>query len=132
MSSVEWVTHRIVHLVSGKTLLYSVSDKDRVYILTSFIDAHQHAQETIVLYLGENEGVSTPEEALVVAESVSIVLEATKELSKINVQTLSLNVTRQAAHMVLHAADDLIVQFIEEGTYTLITYLAVSCNINAK
>ena len=37
-----------------------------VYLLTTFIDAHQYAQKRIPYYLGDTETIDTPEEALVV------------------------------------------------------------------
>jgi hypothetical protein len=40
----------------GKKLANSMSDKDRVFILTSFIDAHKHAHDAVLFYLGEHEG----------------------------------------------------------------------------
>ena len=37
-------------------VIQSISDRDRVFILTSFIDAHQHTHEAVLFYLGEQEG----------------------------------------------------------------------------
>ena len=36
-------------------------DANKIYILTSFIDAHTYAEGHIARYLGEAEGISTPE-----------------------------------------------------------------------
>ena len=44
----------------------SILDSNKIYILTSFIYAHTYAQQHIPYYLGEEEGISTPEEALIV------------------------------------------------------------------
>jgi hypothetical protein len=41
--------------------------------------------------------------------------QAEEWLSKIHPQTVSINVTRQAASIVLQAADDLVLKFIDEG-----------------
>ena len=79
----------------------SVRDADKIYILTSFIDAHSYAQQHIPYYLGEEVGISTPEEALMVKESAASVAEARAILEEIEEEILSLHTTRQAACMVL-------------------------------
>ena len=90
-------------------------DANKIYILTSFIDAHTYAEGHIALYLGEHEGISTPEEATVVRESAQAVTEAKKLLAGIDKETVSLHVTRQAARIVLRATDELVLHFCEEG-----------------
>jgi hypothetical protein len=46
---------------------------------------------------------------------LSLPSQAEEWLSKIHPQTVSINVTRQAASIVLQAADDLVLKFIDEG-----------------
>lgn len=92
-----------------------VRDANRIYILTSFMDAHSYAQEHIPYYLGEEVGISTPEEALIVKESASSVAEARAMLDDLEVDTVSLYTTRQAACIILNATETLIQHFGEEG-----------------
>ena len=41
----------------GIKSIESICNKDRVFILTSFIAAHKHAHDTVLFYLGEQEGM---------------------------------------------------------------------------
>ena len=41
----------------GTKSIESICNKDRVLILTSFIAAHKHAHDTVLFYLGEQEGM---------------------------------------------------------------------------
>ena len=93
----------------------SILDSNKIYILTSFIDAHTYAQQHIPYYLGEEEGISTPEEALIVRESAETVAKAQTILDGMDVAIISLHVTRQAANMILTSAETLVQHCGEEG-----------------
>ena len=93
----------------------SILDSNKIYILTSFIDAHNYAQQHIPYYLGEEEGISTPEEALIVKESAETVAKAQMILDGMDVAIVSLHVTRQAANIILTSAETLVQHCGEEG-----------------
>eukprot|EP01041_Mallomonas_annulata_P003036 gene3036-5952_t len=86
-----------------------------VYILSSFIEAHEYAQEKIPYYLGEEEGIDTPELALVVQESVESVTAAKAMLADIDADIISYNVSKQVARILLHTQQTMVEKFQEEG-----------------
>ena len=67
--------------------------RDRVYILTSFIEAHNYAQRITIKYLGEKGIVDTEEEALIIAESNQLMKEARKMLAEIDIDVISFHAT---------------------------------------
>ncbi len=89
-----------------------------VYILTSFIEAHEYAQRTIPFYLGELETIDTPEEALVVQESQDLVSQAKEILQHINPSIIRRQLSKQAARWILHLQEDMIEAFLTEGILT--------------
>lgn len=103
--------------VIGKMLnaLLETYVRDRVYILTSFIEAHNYAQRITVKYLGEKGIVDTEEEALIIAESNQLMKEARKMLAEIDIAVISFHATEMVTRMVLHMANDTVMQFQEEG-----------------
>lgn len=56
MSSADSFSHKYNPVLFMSKVIQSISDRDRVFILTSFIDAHQHTHEAVLFYLGEQEG----------------------------------------------------------------------------
>lgn len=57
ISSCEDVGGRYNLLRYGHQYIERICNKDRIFILTSFIAAHKHAHKTVLFYLGEQEGV---------------------------------------------------------------------------
>lgn len=103
--------------ILGKMLhaLIETYVRDRVYILTSFIEAHNYAQRITIKYLGEKGIVDTEEEALIIAESNQLMKEARKMLAEIDRDVISFHATEMVTRMVLHMANDTVMQFQEEG-----------------
>eukprot|EP01039_Chlorochromonas_danica_P001449 gene1449-1574_t len=99
-------------------ILKSYQDSQLVYMLSSFIEAHEHAQLKIPFYLGESEVIDTPEEAIVVTESKSSVAKASHRLSGIDPRIISWQISKQVAKMILRCQEDLIEEFQEEGIIT--------------
>ena len=58
ISSCEDVGGRYNLLRYGHQYIERICNKDRIFILTSFIAAHKHAHKTVLFYLGEQEGLS--------------------------------------------------------------------------
>ena len=92
-----------------------ILDSNKILILSSFIDAHIYAQHHISHYLGEEEGISTPEEAQLVRESAETVAKAQMILDGMDVAIISLHMTRQAASIILTSAEMLVQHCGEEG-----------------
>lgn len=88
---------------------------DRVYILTSFIEAHNYAQRITIKYLGEKGFVDTEEEALILQESHICLKKAQMMLADIDSDIISFHATEMVARMVLNMANDTVMQFQEEG-----------------
>ena len=57
ISSCEDVGGRYNLLRYGHQYIERICNKDRIFILTSFIAAHKHAHKTVLFYLGEQEGI---------------------------------------------------------------------------
>lgn len=89
-----------------------------VYLLHGFVEAHEYAQRKIPFYLGETEGIDTPEEALVVRESQHLVAQAHKLLDLIRREILTMQLSKQAARWILHMQEDQISEFRDEGILT--------------
>jgi len=68
---------------SSGPLFFAWQEKQLICVLTSFLEAHAHARRQIPHYLGETEGIDTPEESLVVQESKQLTKEALLKLSEI-------------------------------------------------
>lgn len=99
-------------------LFFSWQEKQVSCVLTSFLEAHAHARRQIPHYLGETEGIDTPEESLVVQESEQLAKEALLKLSKIpSVAMIALR-SKQYAAFILHEQEDVIVEFQAEGILT--------------
>jgi hypothetical protein len=90
-------------------------ERDRVFIITSFLEAHNYAQRILAKYLGERGFVDTPEEQLIIRESTIMMREAQKLLDAIDEQVVSFHATEMVARMVLNMADDVVTRFQEEG-----------------
>ena len=90
-------------------------DAQVIYLLTSFIEAHNYAQKRIPNYLGETYSIDTPEEASVIAESREVVARAKAHLSAMNPQIVTLQVSKQTARWILHRQEDQVEGFQQEG-----------------
>lgn len=98
-------------------------EKRAVYMLTSFIEAHEHAQKKIHTFLGldENEGeevIQTPEEISVIEESAHAVRAAKEYLSKMSPSTVNQIKSRQAARLVLAKQAEMVRNMVQEGVLT--------------
>ena len=89
-----------------------------VHVLTSFIEAHEYAQERIPFYLGETEGIDTAEEAMVVEESQELVREAQLLLAALSPEVVTRQISRQIASWILYTQEGLIEEFQAEGIIT--------------
>ncbi len=90
-------------------------ERDKVFIITSFLEAHNYAQKILARYLGEKGFVDSPEEQLIVRESTLLMREAQKTLDSIDPNVISFHATEMVARMVLNMADDIVMRFQEEG-----------------
>ena len=105
-------------------------DKRAVYMLTSFIEAHQHAQQKIHSFIGvldedENPTPLDPghaeadmqccEERQVVAESCAAVEQASALLAQMQSETVSAIRAKQFARVVLSKQVELVNTMVDEG-----------------
>jgi NhaP-type Na+/H+ or K+/H+ antiporter len=94
-------------------------EKRAVYMLTSFIDAHEHAQWKIHSFVGledeENNEVTTPEELRVITESKTAVAYAKQMLDAMSPTTLSQIKSKQAARTILAKQADIVKHMLQEG-----------------
>lgn len=86
-----------------------------VFVLLSFIEAHEEAQRKIPFYLGETEKADTPEEALVVRESQDNVRVARARLNEISLEVLQYYHSKQAARQLLHSEEEMVEELRVEG-----------------
>ena len=86
-----------------------------VFVLLSFIEAHEEAQRKIPFYLGETVKADTPEEALVVRESQENVRVARARLSEISLEVLQYYHSKQAARQLLHSEEEMVEELRVEG-----------------
>eukprot|EP01033_Poteriospumella_lacustris_P004262 gene4262-3041_t len=99
----------------------SRNEKRFVYMLTSFIEAHEHAQKKIHAFLGlEDEEVeaATPEELQVIAESKVAVERAKARLHHMNGETINAIRSKQAARLVLAKEAEMVKAMVQEGLLT--------------
>lgn len=94
-------------------------EKRAVYMLSSFIDAHEHAQWKIHSFVGleddENNEVTTPEELRVMTESKTAVANAKQMLDAMNPETISQIKSKQAARTILAKQADIVKHMLQEG-----------------
>jgi len=107
--------------------LASKREKRSVYLLSAFIEAHEHAQKKIHAFVwpeGEGEGGEAgddeashtiPEEARVKADSVAVVEKATALLACISQENVAEIRARQAAFVVLNKQAALVKGMVTEG-----------------
>jgi hypothetical protein len=113
------VSHRARPVLNPWTFLtgvlreYSVAKK--VYLLTSFIEAHEYAQHKIQFFLRESGMIDQPEENLVVNESREQVRQARSRLAEIDSNAITLQVSKQTARWILHVQEDMVAEFRREG-----------------
>jgi polyhydroxyalkanoate synthesis regulator phasin len=97
-------------------------DKRSVYMLMSFIEAHEHAQNKIHDFVGEleptEESIGIPEENYVIAESVASVKMAKKLLSEIDAEQVSVIVRQQISRTVLAKQTQFVNDMVSEGLLT--------------
>jgi TPP-dependent 2-oxoacid decarboxylase len=102
--------------------IHELFSRDRVetavFILLSFIEAHEEAQKKIAYYMGETELADTPEEALVVSESQLNVNIARRRLNDIPLELLNHYHSKQAARHLLHTQQEMIKEIRYEGILT--------------
>jgi hypothetical protein len=96
--SLFWTTIPGLGEYSGQ-LFFAWQEKQLICVLTSFLEAHAHARRQIPHYLGETEGIDTPEESLVVQESKQLTKEALQKLSEIPSVTMIENNSLSLLHV---------------------------------
>jgi NhaP-type Na+/H+ or K+/H+ antiporter len=102
--------------------IHELFSRDRVetavFILLSFIEAHEEAQKKIPYYMGATELADTPEEAMVVLESQQNVDVARRRLNDISLDILGYYHSKQAARRLLHIQQEMIEDIRSEGILT--------------
>ena len=94
-------------------------DKRVVYMLTSFIDAHQHAQKKIHDFVGDADtDVMIPEEMTVITESKASVAAAKQVLNDMNADQVRGIVNKQAIRNVLAKQTAFVDEMVKEGLLT--------------
>lgn len=97
-------------------------EKRAVYMLTSFIDAHEHAQRKMHSYVGTEEDgdefPQTPEEIKVKGESIALVQLAKRRLAAMPADTVAAIRSKQAARMLLAKQAELVRNMVQEGLLT--------------
>ena len=125
----------------------AINMKRAVYMLTSFIDAHEHAQRKVHSFIDMHDeydergdvdthmrsgagaaaaaaeearmpSLQTPEEARVVAESREAVRMARSKLAKISPETVHAIRAKQASRMLLAKEAEIVKTMVEEGLLT--------------
>lgn len=72
-------------------------EETEILVFTSFVVAHEYAQKKIPFYFGETEYIDTPEEALIVNESIELVEKAQKKLALIDPDDIKFHITKQVS-----------------------------------
>lgn len=104
-----WYKHVTQFIFRGDRL------ETAVFILHSYIEAHEEAQVKILYYLGETEHADTPEEALVVKESQMNVSLAKEKLALLPREAIAFIHSKQAARVLLHTQEEMIEDLQSEG-----------------
>ncbi|KAJ1435051.1 Sodium/hydrogen exchanger family-domain-containing protein [Ochromonadaceae sp. CCMP2298] len=104
------------------------AEENYVYILTSFIAAHEHAQKQIHGFLaapssdnaptprdGMGQLIQSAEEKLVINESKAAVEDARRRLEAMNHGTIAAIKTKQAAYLVLIQQADMVKSMVSQG-----------------
>jgi hypothetical protein len=111
------VTSRTVGQIEAR------NEKRAVYMLTSFIEAHEHAQRKIHAFIGADEdgdpdSPQTPEEVRVIGESMDAVRKAKLRLDAMSVDTITAIRSKQAARLVLAKEAEMVKSMVQEGLIT--------------
>jgi NhaP-type Na+/H+ or K+/H+ antiporter len=94
---------------------YSIHLQTVVMVLMAFIEGHEFAQSRIAFYLGETEGIDTPEEDIVINESKQLVLVAKELLLIIYKPILKYIYSKRILFSIFSLQQALIEQFVVEG-----------------
>jgi NhaP-type Na+/H+ or K+/H+ antiporter len=94
---------------------YSIHLQTVVMVLMAFIEGHEFAQSRIAFYLGETEGIDTPEEDIVINESKQLVLIAKELLLIIYKPILKYIYSKRILFSIFSLQQTLIEQFVVEG-----------------
>eukprot|EP01034_Spumella_vulgaris_P023864 gene23864-30140_t len=90
----------------------------RVYMLTSFIEAHEYAQHRISHFVGNtlnNDSSDKSVTASILDSSRDQVRQARAKLSEIDSNVIALQVSKQTARWILHVQEDMVAEFQREG-----------------
>ena len=105
-------------------VMKSLDEEFKVYVLTSFIECHQRAQQKIYGFLGkemldalEND-FRSPEIAIVRRESANHVTAAIAMLGEIDAAIISNITCRQAATSILTMQSQYLLEMVKEGLLT--------------
>lgn len=96
-------------------LNYSVHLQTTVMILISYIESHEFAQSRIAFYLGETEGIDTPEEEIVIQESKRLVMKAKDMLLLIDEIILKYIYSKRILMSIFSLQHNLVYEFLQEG-----------------
>eukprot|EP01039_Chlorochromonas_danica_P001852 gene1852-2026_t len=90
-----------------------------VYLLMSFIEAHQYAQKKMPFYFARGDGQSsTAEEIRVIEESREVVEYARGMLKHIHPSIVRRQLSKLAVRWILHAQEDAVESLLAEGVVT--------------
>lgn len=107
--------HALLHNRSHFHNDYSVHLQTAVMVLIAYIEAHEFAQSRIAFYLGEHDGIDTPEEDIVINESRNFVLLAKKILLTIHEPILRYIYSKRIISSILSLQQNLVFEFQVEG-----------------
>jgi len=96
-------------------ILETMRHETAVYVLSSFIEAHEHAQQKIMFYMGEKKRTDMTELIKVVQDSKEHVELAKEMLSSIDRDEVSYIVTKQVSRLLLTAQQVMVEELEEEG-----------------
>jgi NhaP-type Na+/H+ or K+/H+ antiporter len=85
-------------------------------ILISYIESHEFAQSRIMFYLGETDnGIDTPEEDIIISESIALVTLAREMLFLISESLIKYQFTKRIILSILALQSNMIYEFQKEG-----------------
>jgi NhaP-type Na+/H+ or K+/H+ antiporter len=113
---------------------YSVHLQTAVNVLIAYIEAHEFAQSRIAFYLGEHDGIDTPEEDIVISESKAFVQLAKDILLTIHEPILKYIYSKRMISSILSLQQNLVFEFQNEGiinmNYAEILFHEIHSDIN--
>lgn len=102
-------------VLSSFRILQFHNSKARFSILRNFIAAHEICQRDLPRYLGCHEGISSREEAILIAESTAAIEDAKALLAAMPDDSVRLLASLSAAIATFQATDNLVERLVDDG-----------------